>query len=80
MDEYTATARKLNSGLESLIQQKTTVKNQIVRTLTPAEPFQLGLLVLTPDHIGDPPFQNHFRRILPRSNVFSHDRHPDLRG
>ena len=34
MDEYSATSRKLNSELEALKQQKSTMMNQIVRTLT----------------------------------------------
>lgn len=32
MDEYNVTARKLNSELEMLKQQKSTMKSQIVRT------------------------------------------------
>ena len=34
MDEYNVTARKLNSESEVLKQQKSTMKNQIVRSLT----------------------------------------------
>lgn len=44
MDEYNAAARKLNSELETLKQQKSTLKNQIVRTLTPAEALQSSCL------------------------------------
>ena len=33
MDEYNVTARKLNSELEALKQQKSAMKAQIVRTL-----------------------------------------------
>ena len=39
MDEYNFTSRKLNSELEALKQQKLTMKNQIVRTSTPAQKF-----------------------------------------
>ena len=61
MEEYNATARKLNSELEALKQQKSTMKNQIVRTLTSAELLQYGLLVLNHDFLDDPAFQNNLR-------------------
>ena len=40
MDEYNFTSRKLNSELEALKQQKSTMKNQIVRTFTLAKTFR----------------------------------------
>jgi len=36
MDEYNVAARKLNSELEMLKHQKTTMKNQIVRPVHPS--------------------------------------------
>ena len=61
MDEYNVTARKLNSELEALKQQKSTIKSQIVRTLKPSN----ASFILTCGFLGDPPLQNNLRGIIP---------------
>ena len=61
MDEYNVTARKLNSELEALKQQKSTMKNQIVRTLTSIKAVQHSPLMLTCGSVGGPPFQDDLR-------------------